>query len=569
MERSGLQRILLMAALFFGVFFIFKSCTGKSDKPAVELVKDYTDKLPLPAGVDPGEACAIDTAQFRAEVAASGGGLSLFQLKGPKYTEAGAPIDLAQRTTQDHQKNRFYDFAPLRAFFRTDPSQGQVPGDVVAFSTKKVGGGCELRHVTPGVVEIVRTLQPGPRPYELEVVTTVKNLGKDRKKHAFSTALFALQFKSEEGGMFSRPSPNGTFTGACTEGGKAERRDRSNATKDWLIKGGNVDFAGISSNYIGQALVPDAGSGARCALLGQERGTGDAEQVLFRAYLAWPDRELAENESATYRHLAYLGPKDRDVLAAAAGGRHLDQLIDLGTFASIAKLLVRFLGFMHGLTGSWGIAIILLTVGVRTILMPLMIPQIRSSLAMRRLKPDLDLINLKFADDPQAKMLATSQLYKKNNVQPLLGCLPALLQMPVWFALYTSLQTAMELYHEKFAFWPDLSAPDHRYILPLVLGATMFVQQKVTPMQMEPAQQKMMLYFMPAMFTVFMLFLPAGLGVYMLTNSLLAIVQTVAVERYYQSVGGDGGGAAGVVVKVTPSGKEPRPARELARKGDG
>lgn len=124
----------------------------------------------------------------------------------------------------------------------------------------------------------------------------------------------------------------------------------------------------------------------------------------------------------------------------------------------------------------------------------------------------------------------------------------------------------MELYHEKFALWHDLSAADPRYILPLVLGATMFVQQKVTPMQMDPAQQKMMLYFMPAMFTVFMLFLPAGLGVYMLTNSLLGIFQTVAVERYYQSVEGGGGGGGTVTVKVTPTGKEPRPARELARK---
>lgn len=158
-------------------------------------------------------------------------------------------------------------------------------------------------------------------------------------------------------------------------------------------------------------------------------------------------------------------------------------MIDLGTFAVIAKLLVRYLGFLHGIMGSWGIAIILLTVTVCLLLMPLTIPQIRSSLAMRRLKPELDAINAKFADD--AKMLATTQLYKKNNVQPLLGCLPALLQMPVWFALYTSLQTAMELYHEKFALWHDLSAADPRYILPLVLGATMFVQQKVTPMQMD------------------------------------------------------------------------------------
>ncbi|MBL8721610.1 MAG: membrane protein insertase YidC [Myxococcales bacterium] len=568
MERGGLQRILLIAAVFFGVFFIFKSCNKGNDK-AAQLIFETYDRLDLPAGSPPSEACAIDTPAFRAEIAPSGGGLSSYTLKGPKYVEGNGPIDLAFRTTSDGKGGRFYDYAPLRTYFRNDKSQGQVPGDLVTFSVKKSGAGCELRHVRADGVEIVRTIQPSARPYELEVATTVKNLGSAKQKHAFSTALYALQLKSEEGGIFSRPSPNGTFTVGCSESGKVERRDHSAATKNWLLKSGNVDWAAISSNYLGQALVPEAGQGARCAILGEERreaAGAEPTQTLFRAYVAYPDRELSPNESVTYRQIAYLGPKDRDLLAAASGGRHLDQMIDLGTFAVIAKLLVRYLGFLHGIMGSWGIAIILLTVTVRLLLMPLTIPQIRSSLAMRRLKPELDAINAKFADDAQAKMLATTQLYKKNNVQPLLGCLPALLQMPVWFALYTSLQTAMELYHEKFALWHDLSAADPRYILPLVLGATMFVQQKVTPMQMDPAQQKMMLYFMPAMFTVFMLFLPAGLGVYMLTNSLLGILQTVAVERYYQSVEGGGGGGGTVTVKVTPTGKEPRPARELARK---
>lgn len=570
MERGGLQRILLIAAVFFGVYFIFNKGCGKGNDKAAQLIFDGFDRVELPAGTPPStDVCAIETPAFRAEVAAQGGGLSSYTLKGPKYVEGKGPIDLAYRTTTDAKGGRFFEYAPLRAYFRNDKSQGQVPGDLVVFTVQKVGQGCELRHTRPDGFEVVRTLQPGARPYEIDVTTTVKNLGKDRQKHAYSTGLFALQLKSEEGGIFSRPSPNGTFTVACSENGKAERRDPGAAVKSWLVKSGNVDFATISSNYLGQALVPEAGQGARCAVIGDERrdvAGGDVTQTLFRAYVAYPDRELGPGEAATYKQIAYLGPKDRDVLAAAAGGRHLDQLIDLGTFAIIAKLLVKYLGWLHGLMGSWGVAIILLTVTVRLLLMPLTIPQIRSSLAMRRLKPELDAINAKFADDPQAKMLATTQLYKKNNVQPLIGCLPALLQMPVWFALYTSLQTAMELYHEKFALWSDLSAADPRYILPLVLGATMFVQQKVTPMQMDPAQQKMMLYFMPAMFTVFMLFLPAGLGVYMLTNSLLGIVQTIAVERYYQSVEGGGGGGGAITVKVTPTGKEPRPARELARK---
>jgi YidC/Oxa1 family membrane protein insertase len=139
--------------------------------------------------------------------------------------------------------------------------------------------------------------------------------------------------------------------------------------------------------------------------------------------------------------------------------------------------------------------------------------------------------------------------------------------MPVWFALYTALQTAIELYHEPFAIWHDLSSPDPHFVLPAVLGATMFIQQKVTPMQMDPAQQKIFTYFMPAMFTVFMLFLPAGLGVYMLTNSILGIAQTMGVERYMKTHA-----PAEVVVKQAESSakdeKKPRPARELARKRD-
>lgn len=110
------------------------------------------------------------------------------------------------------------------------------------------------------------------------------------------------------------------------------------------------------------------------------------------------------------------------------------------------------------------------------------------------------------------------------------GCLPQLISMPVWFALYTTLQTAVELYNIPFLWFPDLSEPDPYYALPFVIGGVFFVQQKLMPMQGDPAQQKMMLYFMPIMFTVFMLFLPAGLGVYMLTNSLLGIGQQQLVE---------------------------------------
>lgn len=596
MDRSGLSRIVIAVAVFLGVYLIFNKGGCNKDKAAPQIVYESRTVLPLPEGAPPGGPCVIETEVFKATVADVGGGMLAYELKGAKYLEDNRPIDVARRTTTDPTGKPVYDYAPLRTFFRETAEDNQLPGDLptclsgikhvdgkpvmgpdgkpveeacpelVAFSVRKDGNACVLTHTTPDFVEVTRVVRPGPRPYELETETTVKNLSNTPRKHAFSTSLFAYQIKGEEGGMFSRPSPNAMFKVGCAANGKLELNDKG-SVHQWKVASGAVDYAALASGYIGQAIVPTDNQGAHCAVIAQDR---PAENTLYRSVIAYPRRELWPGQSATYKQLAFIGPKERSLLAAAAGGgRRIDDLLELGMFAIIAKQLVRFLGFVHGLIGSWGIAIILLTVTVRTALLPLTIPQIRSSLAMRRLKPELDALNAKYSDDPQAKMLATSQLYKKAGINPLAGCLPAVAQMPVWFALYTALQTAMELYHEKFFLWNDLSAPDPRFILPAVLGATMFLQQKITPMQMDPAQQKIFLYFMPAMFTVFMLFLPAGLGVYMLTNSILGIAQTLAVESYYKKQQPPEVKVTQVEEKPKPKGKGgPTSARELARKGE-
>jgi YidC/Oxa1 family membrane protein insertase len=135
------------------------------------------------------------------------------------------------------------------------------------------------------------------------------------------------------------------------------------------------------------------------------------------------------------------------------------------------------------------------------------------------------------------------ELWRKNKVNPLGGCLPALVQMPIWFALYATLQTAVEFYNTKFLWFNDLSAPDQIFfgkigILPFVIGATYIVQQRIVPQQgMDPVQQKMMMWLLPGVFTVMMLFLPAALGVYMLTNSLLGITQQLVMEKLFPRAG--------------------------------
>jgi len=152
--------------------------------------------------------------------------------------------------------------------------------------------------------------------------------------------------------------------------------------------------------------------------------------------------------------------------------------------------------------------------------------------AMRRLQPQMDALQKKYENDKEKLNLEKMKLFQQNNVNPFGGCLPLIVQMPVWFALYRTLQTSFELYREPlFGFWiSDLTTKDPYYILPAVMGVTMFITQKLQPQMGDPTQAKMMLYFMPAFFTFTMLGLPAGLTLYIFVNNLLSIAQ----QKYLQ-----------------------------------
>jgi YidC/Oxa1 family membrane protein insertase len=223
----------------------------------------------------------------------------------------------------------------------------------------------------------------------------------------------------------------------------------------------------------------------------------------------------------------YAGPKDYDALLEFGHGA--SNVIDLGWFSFIARGMSWLLRTIYGFVGNWGVAIILLTLLVRVLLLPFVIPQFRSMAKQRALKPEIDKINELYKDDREKKGAAMMELWRKHKVNPLGGCLPVLLQMPIFFALYQTLSTSIELYHAPFVWWwTDLSSPDPLYVLPLILGALMFIQQKLTPVQMDATQAKVMLYAMPVMMTFFMLLLPTGLCLYMVTSSAIGITQ----QRY-------------------------------------
>ena len=219
----------------------------------------------------------------------------------------------------------------------------------------------------------------------------------------------------------------------------------------------------------------------------------------------------------------YVGPKDQDRLEELAD--NLNLTVDYGFLWWMAVPLFKLLTFLQGIVGNWGVAIILMTVVVKAVLYPLSAASFRSMANMRRVAPKLKRLQERHADDRQKLSQEMMALYKKEKVSPLGGCLPMLLQMPVFLALYWVLFESFELRQAPFFAWiVDLAAMDKFFVLPILMGGSMFLMQTLNPAPVDPMQAKVM-KFMPIMFTALFLFFPAGLVLYWLTNNLLSMAQ--------------------------------------------
>jgi YidC/Oxa1 family membrane protein insertase len=487
---------------------------------------------------------------------------------------------------------------PLYVSFRNpaaapkDPAEWQLDYDVFDMAlVESTSKRCVFSY-RDDKVELKKTLRVTGQPYQLAVEVSLKNLAPQRLRHAAIASTGAWRRAGEVEGKMFTVSPYITHVECVGRDGEAKRlqpdsfdsdafNDREQfpnnqlSRGDWYQAAAVPEYAAISNAYFSDALVhADAATNPTCQLQIQERwdasryrsaGEDPGHGWLYRARLAYAPAELGSGDLRSYSFLSYVGPKERSALAA--GGHNLSELIDLGFFSAIAKVLVAFLLKVYSVIPNWGIAIIILTVTARVLLFPLSVPSIKGMIKMRELKPEIDALNEKYKDDAQAKGIAQMELWRKHKVNPLKGCLPQLASMPVWFALYTTLQTAVELYNIPFLWFPDLSEADPYYILPFIIGGIFFVQQKLMPLQTDPTQQKMMMYFMPGMFTVFMLFLPSGLGVYMFTNSLLGIVQQQVVEWHVRRTsGGRGASPGGADIKVQVRADPPPAAKGSGRR---
>jgi YidC/Oxa1 family membrane protein insertase len=297
-----------------------------------------------------------------------------------------------------------------------------------------------------------------------------------------------------------------------------------------------VHWAGYADNYFLSAIVAREDDPVRMWV------KKDHGEIFTEILVPMPTLS-----AGPYPFLIYSGPKDLHALQAV--GHHLTRAVDLGWFSFVAEPMLRVLKLFHSASGNYGVDIILLTVLVKLITVPLTQKSYKSMQEMQKLQPQMKKLQEKYADDRTALNKEVMELYLRHNVNPLGGCLPMVVQMPIFIGLYNALLSAVELRHAPFMLWiNDLSAPDRLPPIPhaplgliagteiripvltLLMGLSMLVQQRMTPQAGDPTQQRMMM-IMPLVFTVMFINFPSGLALYWLVNNILTIAQQMLLTR--------------------------------------
>ena len=327
------------------------------------------------------------------------------------------------------------------------------------------------------------------------------------------------------------------FEGPSALIGKSLEQVKPKKIEDQNRFEGPVKWVALQDRYFMSAIAPqDVDGGAMVLSLKDDVVTNRYETKSFTLN---PGTEVVKS-----LHF-YAGPKSIQVLKDAGFG--LEKSVDFGMFDILAKPLLLLLNFIHSVLPNYGIAIILLTLIVKGLLWPLGTKSYRSMNDMKKLQPLMAEIREKYGDDKERMNQETMQLYKTYKVNPMSGCLPLLAQMPIFLALYRMLYEAIELRHAPFFGWIlDLSAPDRLFefgfsipfmqapygvpVLTIIMGATMFLQQKMSPPAGDPTQAKMML-FMPIIFTVIFINFPAGLVLYWLVNNVVSVAQQYYIMK--------------------------------------
>lgn len=456
----------------------------------------------------PGKEITVETDLLKVTLTDLGGGIKSVELKNYKQKVKGPAL-----------KEMIEDVSPYV----------YIPEVAGALSNKGVNDGTIFRPDRNGVVV-------KEKPETLVFSGALTDGRAVRKTYTFYPGTYTIDMKVETGGgdqdktmmdfavITGKKESSYTFKGPFYyEDNKFEQVDK--LEKDVGLQK-TYQFVGLDDGFFAFIWIPEADFRSPAMVLKGENGI-----PVIRVALA----------GGAASGKMYFGPKKTDILKTLHVGA--EKIVDFGWFDIIAKPMIIGMNFCHKVTHNYGIDIILLTILIKLIFYPLSVKSYKSMKEMQKTQPILAKLKEKYKDDKAKLNQEMVELYKTKGINPMGGCLPMVIQIPVFFALYRALSAAIELRHAPFMFWiNDLSAPEDLFtiqvagyalpmrILPLVMGATQVIQQKMTPTSVDPMQEKMMLA-MPIVFTFIFWGFPSGLVLYWLVNNVISIAQQYYINK--------------------------------------
>jgi len=516
-KKLWLALILSMVVIFFYPYLIkwyYPQQSVPAEKTAETSVPAGVPvQAEVPAGAPQGqtqkpateELTTVETPLFKAVFSSAGGGIKSLELK--KYNvglDDPAAVNAAQKVAAQNS-------------FR---SQFDLGGTVETPSFRPSSASLSLAEGSSGELTYTGTLSNG-LTVEKKYVFSADTYFIGTELKAFNSTGTAVSVRADIvlNAPVSGKDDTGYHQGPIVRSEKElVRQDEDERT---LTGSSKLKWLGLEDKYFLAALVPL--TDAQFSWVTEVHSPGNS-----RATLQFPVN-LAPGGSARVAYNTFLGPKEYDRLLKHKTG--LEEAIEFGWFDWMAKPFLVVLNFFNRYIGNYGIAIIVLTVIIKVLFYPLTKKSLHSMRDMQKMQPQMAALKEKYKDDKQKMNKELMELYKRNKINPVGGCLPMVLQIPVFIALYEVLYVAIELRHAPFFLWiTDLSAKDPYYITPILMGATMFLQQKMTPTSVDPAQQKIMM-LMPIIFTFMFLSFPAGLVLYWLVNNVLSIGQQYFVYK--------------------------------------
>jgi YidC/Oxa1 family membrane protein insertase len=491
--------------------------TVVSEKVAEVETLAVTGETPVSVAVQtsaPAREITVETDKYQAIFTTEGARLISFKLKEYMATAEAdsAPVQM-------------YEAGPLRySTLRTTGAEGFGLSEDARFETAtasvvQVNNQEQLeisfKHVAANGMQYVKAFKVSGDSYAIDMALELSNVSQTPLRGTVNLAMVQRWNDSLESDMYSFSGP------ATLVKDDIEEVDVDDLNDGAVSYGQDLKWTSFQTKYFLSVVVPGDKSVERILL----QRKGDAiENVMESSYFT-----LQAGERRTLDYLVFIGPKEPEQLKAA--GHQLDRIVQFGFFNILAQPLFTVLTFFYGFFKNYGVAIILLTVLIKIIFWPLTHKSYSSMKSMQKLQPEMAKLREKFKSDKERLNKEMMQLYKTHSVNPLGGCLPMIVQIPVFFALYKVLLDSIALRHADFAFWlTDLSAKDPYYITPILMGASMFVQQKMTPTTADPMQAKIFM-MMPIVFTFMFLNFPSGLVIYWLVNNLLTILQQYFIHR--------------------------------------